>query len=247
VSVNVVSVVSPVCQHASGIELLVKSLKEVFDTIDSEPEIILVDDGSLDNSWQEIKCLEKEYPIIGLKHSRNMGQHQAIYTGLLEASGNMVIVMDCDLQDDPANIPKLIEASINTNASVVAFRVTKNNHPYYVLSSKLLNWLLSKIIGIPIHYKTGNFGCYQKTCVDRIKQIDRKSFYFPVAVRKVEGDVKSIVVQHKERSHGESTYNFGSHVKLAFQAIHFSFRKSNLQSSASVELISEKVKSKLLS
>ena len=103
------SVVIPVYKSEKILPQLVEQLCNVMVGITREYEIILVDDGSPDGSWAEIETICAMVPkVIGLKLSRNFGQHYAISAGLERARGKWVVVMDCDLQDQPSEIPKLL-------------------------------------------------------------------------------------------------------------------------------------------
>lgn len=219
------SVVSPVFEHAGGVEQLVKQIDKACRSLGIPFEIILVDDGSSDNSWEAISSLTKDYPVKGLGHCENFGQHQAIYTGLKFAKGDYIVVMDCDLQDDPAYIPVMVSKSMESGSAVLAYRKTKQNHPYYVLSSRLLNACLTILTGVKMHYRTGNFGCFPQAVVTKLIEMGHWDFYFPVAVRLAEGPVDSIEVNHFERAHGESTYSLKRHIRLAWSAMRFAWKK----------------------
>ena len=102
------SIVSPVYQAENIIPILVERIEKSVQKITSDYEIILVEDGSLDNSWDEIqKTCDQNTKIIGIQLSRNFGQHYAITAGLECASGDWIVVMDCDLQDLPEEIINL--------------------------------------------------------------------------------------------------------------------------------------------
>ena len=107
------SIVRPVYQAEEIVDELVKRIVTVVAKITDEFEIILVEDGSQDQSWERIKTnCEVDARIKGIKLSRNFGQHYAISAGLEQSAGDYVVVMDCDLQDNPEYIPSLIEKSL---------------------------------------------------------------------------------------------------------------------------------------
>ena len=108
------SVVSPVYQAEGIVDKLVKRITEEVLKVTDDYEIILVEDGSLDNSWKKIEeSCKRNKRVKGIKLSRNFGQHYAITAGLKESSGNLIVVMDCDLQDPPELIPELVKILIN--------------------------------------------------------------------------------------------------------------------------------------
>ena len=111
-----ISVVSPVYRSEKIVDELVKRLSESLSKITENYEIILVEDGGGDSSWKKIEenCY-RDKRVKGIKLSRNFGQHYAITSGLSMASGNIIVIMDCDLQDDPDEIPHLF-ARLETNS-----------------------------------------------------------------------------------------------------------------------------------
>ena len=125
-SKNYLSVVIPVFQSEAGLEELLERLKRALFAISTGVEIILVDDGSRDRSWDIInEAAEKENFIRGLRFSRNFGQHQAIFAGLELAQGEWVVVMDADLQDLPEEIPMMLTKAQLGYEAVLARRVDK--------------------------------------------------------------------------------------------------------------------------
>ena len=125
-----VSVVSPVFNAGPIIDELVKRIREEFVRITDVYEIILVDDGSMDNSWEKITLnCEMDNRIKGIKLSRNFGQHYAITAGLEVSMGDFVIVMDCDLQDDPKYFGDLVNKA-KAGANIVYTIKTERNHGF---------------------------------------------------------------------------------------------------------------------
>ena len=115
-----ISVVSPVYNSENCLNELVNRIILSTKEITSELEIVLVDDGSQDNSWERIKDLKKEFNFIkGIKLNKNYGQHEAIYCGIKYASKSIIVIMDCDLQDNPEFIPEMYKTYKNTNNPVI--------------------------------------------------------------------------------------------------------------------------------
>lgn len=215
------SIVCPVYQGEHSLTHLVEAVDKNCQESGIIYDLILVDDGSSDNSWLTITELQKRYPITAVKQAANYGQHYAIHAGLRQAKGRKIMVMDCDLQDDPACIPLLLEASGIHRSSVLAFRKTKKNDPYYVVSSWFLNVLLTILTRRYNHYRTGNFGVFDQALIRSILQDGIRNFYFPAAVRIYGGHLPVLVVRHGERKHGSSTYTFSRQLKLALQALSY--------------------------
>lgn len=106
-----ISVISPIFNSEDCIEELVKRIINSTKKITKNLEIVLIDDGSTDSSWKKIKSLKKKFKSIrGIKLNRNYGQHQAIFVGIQKSSNGIVIVLDCDLQDNPKYIPEMYQA-----------------------------------------------------------------------------------------------------------------------------------------
>ena len=131
------SIVSPVYRAEKELEELVTRIKKSVSTEVLSLEIILVDDFSPDESWKEVERLAIIYPeIIGVKLSRNFGQHYAITAGLDQAQGDYIVVMDCDLQDQPKEIIKLYNKAQEGFDVVLARRKERKDNFLKVLSSK---------------------------------------------------------------------------------------------------------------
>ncbi len=225
-----ITVISPVYNNGSGIAALLAQVQSVLAALKVVPQIILVDDGSTDDSWKQIlSCGSTVDGLQAYRHHRNLGQHQAIYTGLQYATGDWVVVMDADLQDNPAYIAAFFERCSATKRSVLANRLTKKNHPYYVISSYVLNACLSVLVGIRMHYRTGNFGMFMKSTIAKVRTLPPENFYFPVAVRLAEGRIAHMDVEFRLRYDGSSSYTFGKHLRLAFQALLYAAAKRGKQ------------------
>src|SRR5689334_12920012 len=123
-----ISVVSPVYMCAACLRDLCQRLQTVFEQMQVDYEIVLVDDGSPDDSWSTITSLAAKTPqITGLKLSRNFGQHRAIAAGLTHTSGDWIVVLDCDLQDQPEEIPKLFARAQDGFDLVLAARTSRKD------------------------------------------------------------------------------------------------------------------------
>ena len=122
------SLVIPVYRAENILEALLTSLAETMKGLGLAHEIILVDDGSPDGSWRAIQReVSRHAPVLGIRLSRNFGQHYAISAGLQKARGRWVVVMDCDLQDQPSEIPKLLQKAKEGYDVVLARRVDRKD------------------------------------------------------------------------------------------------------------------------
>jgi dolichol-phosphate mannosyltransferase len=211
-----ISVVSPVYKAYDIIPELVSRLKHVLDNIGNSYEIILVDDGCPQNSWSAIseEC-KKDERVIGVKLSRNFGQHNAITAGLSHATGDWVVVMDCDLQDQPEEIPNLFSKVSEGYKIVYAIRNERQDAFFKRLSSSLFYRFFSYMTDTKQDSRIANFGLYHKTVIDAILSMRDNIRYFPAMAQWVGFSSIGINVNHAPRLVGKSSYNWKSLFKLA--------------------------------
>jgi polyisoprenyl-phosphate glycosyltransferase len=215
-----ISVVSPVYRAEKILSLLVEEIKRNTELITSDFEIILVEDGSPDNSWEAI-CEEakKDSRVKGIKLSRNFGQHYAITAGLDAAKGEWTIVMDCDLQDNPAEILNLFSKAKEGHKIVLARREIRQDGFRKKLSSKLFYRTLSFLTGVKQDATVANYGIYHKDVVKAIGQMREPFRNFAAIVKWVGFAPVTISVKHSKRAEGTSTYNLKKLFKLAVDTI----------------------------
>lgn len=215
-----ISIISPVYKAEFILQDLVKRIKNALINITDSYEIILVEDCGPDNSWKIIQneCnLDKR--IRGIKLSRNFGQHYAITAGINHAKGEWVIVMDCDLQDLPEEIPNLYNKAIEGFDIVLARRHERQDSFIKRLSSKLFYTALSYLTGSNQDNTIANFGIYHKQVINAICDMNESIKYFPTMVKWVGFKSTSINVVHAERSEGSSSYSFKKLLNLALDII----------------------------
>lgn len=207
---------SPVYRAEALVDELVSRLVKNVSAITDQFEIILVEDGSPDGSWKKIEenC-KKDLRIRGIKLSRNFGQHFAISAGLNEACGEWVIVMDCDLQDRPEEIEKLLHAAEGGYEIVLASRRARTDNFLKCLFSRFFYRILSFLSGTRYDSTVANFGVYNRVVIGSILQMPERIRFFPSMVNWV-GYTKTMVpVEHAKRPEGKSSYNFKKQLKLA--------------------------------
>jgi polyisoprenyl-phosphate glycosyltransferase len=210
------SVVSPVYQAEKIVPLLVSEIKTHIDGITRNYEVVLVDDGSSDNSWKMIEAeCQKDKRIKGIKLSRNFGQHYAITAGLDHAVGEWVVVMDCDLQDKPIEIPILLTKAKKGYDIVLARRSVRNDTAFKKLYSKLFYKILGYLTGVKQDASIANFGIYSYKVVSAVKSMREPIRYFPTMVKWVGFKQTTIDVSHGEREIGKTTYSFRRMLRLA--------------------------------
>jgi len=215
-----ISIVSPVYKAENIVSDLIYQVSEVLDTLKYNYEIILVEDGSPDRSWQQIKIAAmNDQHVKGIKLSRNFGQHVAINAGLQHASGDFIVVMDCDLQDNPRDIPLLLHEINKGFDYVVAKRYQKKHTLFQRLSSKVFYLVFSYLTGFMQDSSVGNFGIYSRKVVNAVLEMNDQFKYFPAQLQWVGFKRGALLVKHMSRHSGDSTYNFRRLIALALNNI----------------------------
>lgn len=214
------SIVSPVYRAELVLDELVERIAKSVPSAFNSYEIILVDDFSPDKSWQKIvEISSKNSNVRGFKLSRNFGQHYAITAGLNQVSGDYVVVLDCDLQDQPEEIEKLFNASQKGFDIVLARRYERKDSLYKKTVSKLFYKTLSYLTGTKQDATVANFGIYSKQVIDEVVKLEEKIKYFPTMVKWVGFSTSYVNVEHASRSEGKSNYNLKKLLNLALDII----------------------------
>lgn len=214
------SIVSPVYQAATIVPDLVAEIRANVSELSDRFEILLVEDGSRDESWQAI-CREcaLDSRVKGIKLSRNFGQHYAITAGLAASSGEWVVVMDCDLQDRPDQIPGLYWLARSGFDSVCARRASRTDTAIKRYSSKLFYRIFSYLTGIQQDSSIANFGIYNRKVITAILSMEDTSRYFPAMVQWVGYRRTTLDVLHAPRRAGASSYNLRRLLRLALNTV----------------------------
>ncbi|SHJ58080.1 glycosyltransferase family 2 protein [Aquimarina spongiae] len=214
------SIVSPVYKAEHLVDELVERLEKTLYDISDFYEIILVEDGSPDNSWEAIeKICAINKNVKGIKLSRNFGQHYAITAGLENISGDWVVVMDCDLQDRPEEIPKLLDKAKEDYDIVYAQRQLRQDSFFKKISSKLFYKTFGYLTDSKQDPSIANFGVYSKTVIHSLLSMNDHVRFFPTMVQWVGFKSTKISVAHSSRAEGKSSYSWGKLIKLAFDNI----------------------------
>lgn len=219
----VVSVVVPVYKGENSIKELVNRLTNTLDQITDSYEIILVEDGSTQESWEEVKKQSSgSTKVKALLLSRNYGQHPAIYAGLTYSKGEWVVVMDCDLQDRPEEIINLYRKASEGYHIVLAQRIERSHGFFKTKFSQLFYFVLAYLTDTEQDSSVANFGIYHRKVIDSVLALGDRFKYFPAMVKWVGFKKKKIEVQHDPRFDGKSNYslkklfNLGLEVVLTF-------------------------------
>ncbi len=215
-----ISVVIPVYKAADCLQELYRRLKTSLEEISSDFECILVEDCGGDESWTIIEQLAKEDPRIkGIQFSRNFGQHYGITAGLDHCTGDWVVVMDCDLQDAPEEIPRLYAKALEGFDIVLAQRINRKDKVEKRLSSLLFYRLFNYLTGMSYDAKVGNFRIMSAKVVKNCCRMRESLRFLPGMIDWMGFPAASIEVEHGSRYAGESTYTLGRLLHLATDTI----------------------------
>ncbi len=204
------SIVVPLYNEESSVEKLLAGILDVGKDFDFPYEVIFIDDGSLDKTWQVVQELKQKTPVLrGIKFKRNYGQTSAMVAGFDHAAGSIIVTMDGDLQNDPADIPLLLEKMDEGFDIVSGWRKDRKDSFSRVLPSRIANALISLTTGVRLH----DYGCslkaYRAECIKPLKAYGEMHRFFPALASMTGARVAEIPVRHHPRKYGVSKYGFG--------------------------------------
>lgn len=215
-----ISVVIPVYNAEKCLDELYRRLKVALESISTDFEIVLVEDCGNDNSWVVIERLAAADPRVrGIQFSRNFGQHYGITAGLDYCQGDWVVVMDCDLQDRPEEIPRLY-AKAQEGYDIVLARRGVRCDP---LIKRAISWMFYKLFSyladIEYDAQTGNFRIMSRKVTENFRRMREQLRFCGGLVQWMGFPTASIDVEHEKRFDGKSTYTFAKLWKLAVETI----------------------------
>jgi dolichol-phosphate mannosyltransferase len=215
-----ISIISPVYRAERILDKLVCQLSDSLHEMGVTFEIILVDDRSPDNSWEVMKQLSTKFPELkSIRLSRNFGQHPAIMAGLSLAKGEWIVVMDCDLQDQPIEISKLYNKALEGYDMVLASREVRKDIFFKKLSSKIFAKLYGYLTDSNFDNSVANFGIYKRKVIEEVLNMNDFIKSFPLFVQWVGFNKTIIKVEHAKRNSGKSSYTYRKLLSLAFNTI----------------------------
>jgi len=209
------SVVTPVYGCKDCVYEFYHRVCESIKLITSDFEIIYVNDSSPDNPWELLNQLcQKDKRIKAIDLSRNFGQHYAITAGLEHATGNWIVVMDCDLQDKPEEIPRLYKKALEGYDIVQAQRKERKDGLFRRLFSKWFYRLLGFLTDTRQDHTIANFGVYKKQVIDSVLNMKDTIRYLPAMIQWVGYNSVVLEVDHSERLAGKTSYNLKKLLRL---------------------------------
>lgn len=204
-----IGVIIPVYGCKTQLIELYLRLKEVLSSISEDFEIIMVNDKCPQDSWSAIiEICNRDKRVKGINLSRNFGQHYAITAGLKNSNSEWVVVMDCDLQDRPEEIPALYNKALEGYDVVLGRRLERKDNFIKRSLSKLFYKFLSYLTETEQDSTIGNFGIYNKKVIEAVCSMGDHLRYFPTMVKWVGFNQTSIKIDHAKREQGKSSYSF---------------------------------------
>lgn len=220
-SASSISVVIPVFNEEENLTELMDRCLKTCEGINRDFEIILVDDGSSDDSRNMIKAGAARYPgrIIALLLNRNYGQHSAIMAGFAQAKGDIVVTLDADLQNPPEEIARLVAKAEEGFDVVGTVRMNRRDTFFRRAASHMVNRVVQMSTGVDMH----DYGCmlraYRRPIVDAMLKCHERSTFIPVLANSFAARTAEIDVHHAPRSAGDSKYGLWKLINLQFDLL----------------------------
>ncbi len=215
------SVVIPVYNERENLPELIERCLAACGRAGRSFEIILVDDGSKDGSRDLLsQAADRHGEVIAVFLNRNYGQHAAVFAGLGQSRGEMVITLDADLQNPPEEIPNLVREMVDKGVDVVGtVRQNRQDSAFRRIASLVVNRMVRQATGVMMH----DYGCmlraYRRSVVDAILQCRERSTFLPILANSFAASTVEIPVEHAPRRDGESKYSFLKLVSLQFDLL----------------------------
>jgi glycosyltransferase involved in cell wall biosynthesis len=209
-----ISIVIPVYNEKDSLALLYEEIEQTAQHGNLQVEVVFVDDGSRDGSWDVIRELAKRHVNIrAIRFRRNFGKAAALSAGFGAATGDIVLTMDADLQDDPAEIPRFLE-KLATGLDVVSgWKQTRYDPWHKVLPSRVFNALVSRLTGVRLHDHNCGMKAYRRDVLGEIRLYGELHRFIPVLAAAKGYRVGEIVIHHRPRRFGSSKYGVKRFVK----------------------------------
>jgi len=222
------SIVIPVFNEESNLEPLHREIEAVLSGQGLTYEILAVDDGSTDGSFETLQKIQKTEPHLRIiRFRRNFGQTAALSAGFKYARGQVIIPMDADGQNDPADIPRLLKKLQEGYDIVSGWRKERKDNPVTrTLPSRIANWLIGRITGVRLH----DYGCtlkaYRAESLKPIRLYGEMHRFIPALARWGGEKVAEIVVNHRPRRHGKTKYGLNRIFKVLLDLMTIKFLAS---------------------
>jgi glycosyltransferase involved in cell wall biosynthesis len=219
-----ISVVVPLLNEEQSLEALYREVSAALEPRGEPFEVVFVDDGSTDGSLGVLQRLHDEVSNVVVVHlRRNFGKAAALQAGFLEAQGDVIVTIDADLQDDPAEIPQLL-ARLDEGFDLVSGWKTRRNDPMTRrLLSRVFNWATAVVSGMKLHDVNCGLKAYRAEVVDGMRIYGELHRFIPVLASYRGFRVAEISVNHRARAHGRSRYGLARYFRGFFDLLSVTF------------------------
>ncbi|WP_342220929.1 undecaprenyl-phosphate 4-deoxy-4-formamido-L-arabinose transferase [Candidatus Fukatsuia endosymbiont of Tuberolachnus salignus] len=220
-SIKKVSIVIPVYNEQESLPTLIARTSAACKSLSQPYEIILVDDGSTDDSAAILMrvAAQPDDSIIAVLLNRNYGQHAAIMAGFNQVSGDLVITLDADLQNPPEEIPRLVKVAEEGYDVVGTVRANRQDSLFRKTGSRLVNMMIQRATGKAM----GDYGCmlraYRRHIVDAMLRCHERSTFIPILANTFARRTTEITVNHAERAFGDSKYSLMKLINLMYDLV----------------------------
>lgn len=219
--IHKVSVVIPVYNEQESLPELIRRTTAACETLGKDYEILLVDDGSSDNSAEMLSDAAEEpgSHIVAVLLNRNYGQHNAIMAGFSHVTGDLIVTLDADLQNPPEEIPRLVAKADEGYDVVGTVRQNRQDTWFRKRASRLINRLIQSTTGKAM----GDYGCmlraYRRHIIDAMLNCHERSTFIPILANTFARKATEIPVHHAEREFGDSKYSFMRLINLMYDLV----------------------------
>jgi len=222
-----VSIVIPVFEEEESLPLLYKSIRDVMEGLGRKYEIIFIDDGSRDRTLSVLEDIQKkDSSVVVISFRRNFGQTAAMAAGFEYANNDIIVTMDADLQNDPKDIPKLLEKIKGYDVVSGWRKERKDKFISRRLPSMAANWLISRVTGVALH----DYGCtlkaYRKEVIKNVKLYGEMHRFIPALASWVGASITEAETTHHPRQFGRSKYGIGRTIRVILDLITVKFLQS---------------------
>lgn len=208
------SIVIPVFNEEESLEELHRQIDAVGKEQGYELDFVFIDDGSKDRSWEVLKKMAaSDSRVRAIRFRRNFGKAAALNAGFAAARGELIMTLDADLQDDPAEIPRFLEKMGQDLDVVSGYKQVRHDPWHKVGPSRVFNWMVSRMTGVKLHDHNCGMKCYRREIFDEVHLYGELHRFVPVLAAARGYRIGEIVIQHRARKFGTSKYGVTRIVK----------------------------------
>ncbi len=206
---DLISLVIPVFNEKESLPQLVHEISDGVKDLPTRSEVLFVDDGSTDGSWDVIRELAAADPRVrGIRFRRNFGKAAALEAGFRAARGGVVFTLDADLQDDPKEIPRFVAAVKGGFDVVSGWKKVRHDPWHKVLPSWMFNWVVSWVTGVKLHDHNCGYKAYRADVLREVRLYGELHRFVPVLAGSRGFKVGELVIEHRRRKYGKSKYGW---------------------------------------